>query len=129
MTNSIIIYDDVNSVKNFFRHKIYNDIIGKKNHCKNIFYFNTKKYSNQINVDSDLGHWIKNELKIIDTTNGQLFILDDIDKIIQLRDKIWNDEINNELISSELNSITFAYEVYHWIKKGNQLYFYIMTKK
>ncbi len=131
MVYSIVVYDNVNGVKNFFRYKIYNDVIGKKNqnNNNNIYHFNTQKYSNKINIQSDLGTWIKHELKIIDAVGGQLFVLDDYDKVLQLRDKIWNNEFdnefNNESISNEFNSLTFAYEAFHWIKEGNQLYFYI----
>jgi len=124
MEQTITIYDDINIAKNFFRYKKSNNEIVKVINNINLNSFNTNKY-NYINIDSDLCNWIKTKLKKIDAIYGHLYVLDETEKIIQLRDKIWNNKMKNENISEYCDSFTFAFEAYQWIKEGNQLYFFI----
>lgn len=137
MGRTITIYDDINDIKQFFRYNKYADLSKdidinedinedkqkqKQSHTTG-YNFNSNKYC--IGIRSDLGMWIQSELNQIDAIDGKLYVLNDMEKIIQLRDKIWNDEMENEPISDDCNGITFAYEAYHWIKEGKQLYFFV----
>lgn len=92
-------------------------------------YFNNFKYENLI-FEGGLIKWIIaecEEIKIVDKYGNEdhYYVLDKLDKIDDLKDKIWNRQINNYIFYAGISALDFAYDSWDFIKNGGTLYFIV----
>lgn len=71
-------------------------------------FFDTYKYSTIEPKYNKLIDWTFYNAKCIEICNYNYHLLDDKEKLVELRDKIWNNEIPNDSINYNTNNLDFC---------------------
>lgn len=124
MSPTLFIYTHINQIK-----KHYDLGIDKNLNDDDLPYFNKFKYRDLI-LEGGLIRWIISECKEVNIYDEyeheyNYYMIDELEKISELKDKIWNRQIDNYIFVDGTSALDFAYDCWDFIKNGGIIYFIV----